>query len=197
MIPSTSRNIFLEPVEYTGALGTINLNVAGDLAAASYEFWSVIDGKWVPTSRYDADKGLIIWYVNDEPSENTVQSKNNTDTNVTLPDLDAQSISVPEPKVANTSISVPEPKVANTSTIPDWIKISAGWWADGLLDDDAFLQSIQYLVNQGIIDIKTTSTLDKADTDKIPTWVQNSAGWWADGVIDDETFVQSYMVKSF
>lgn len=165
-------------LEHTGALGTINLDGAGDLAAASYEFWSIINGEWVPTSRYDADKGLIVWYVNDEPTEKVVESKNNTDKNTTLPDLDTSSISATEPEVVE-------------AHIPEWIKISAGWWADGLLDDGAFLQSIQYLVNQGIIDIKTTSTVDKDDTDKIPTWVQINAGWWSDGVIDDDTFVQS------
>ena len=41
---------------------------------------------------------------------------------------------------------------ANSVTIiPDWIKNSAGWWADGQIDDSTYLLGIQYLVNVGII----------------------------------------------
>jgi len=35
--------------------------------------------------------------------------------------------------------------------IPDWIKNNAGWWATGQIDDSAFVQGIQYLVQNGII----------------------------------------------
>ena len=35
--------------------------------------------------------------------------------------------------------------------IPDWIKNNAGWWADGQIDDTAFLQGIQFLIKEGII----------------------------------------------
>ena len=37
--------------------------------------------------------------------------------------------------------------------IPDWIKNNAGWWSDGTINDDAFVSAIQYLVEQGIIDV--------------------------------------------
>jgi len=40
--------------------------------------------------------------------------------------------------------------VAQTS-IPDWIKNNAGWWATDQIDDSAFLKGIQYLVQNGII----------------------------------------------
>ena len=36
-------------------------------------------------------------------------------------------------------------------SIPAWIKNNAGWWADDLIDDSAFLQGIQYLIKVGII----------------------------------------------
>ena len=35
--------------------------------------------------------------------------------------------------------------------IPDWIKNNAGWWATDQIDDSAFVQGIQYLVQNGII----------------------------------------------
>ena len=35
--------------------------------------------------------------------------------------------------------------------IPSWIKNNAGWWADGAIDDEAFVQGIQYLITNGIM----------------------------------------------
>ena len=35
--------------------------------------------------------------------------------------------------------------------IPSWIKNNAGWWANGQIDDVAFVQGIQYLINSGIL----------------------------------------------
>jgi len=40
---------------------------------------------------------------------------------------------------------------AQDSGIPGWIKNNAGWWATDQIDDSAFLQGIQYLVQKGII----------------------------------------------
>ena len=35
--------------------------------------------------------------------------------------------------------------------IPSWIKNNAGWWADGIINDEDFATGIQYLVKTGII----------------------------------------------
>ena len=40
---------------------------------------------------------------------------------------------------------------AQEATIPDWIKNNAGWWADGLIDDNSFVSGIQWLISNGII----------------------------------------------
>jgi len=37
------------------------------------------------------------------------------------------------------------------TSIPDWIKNNAGWWAEGQIDDNAFVSGIQYLIKVGII----------------------------------------------
>jgi len=37
--------------------------------------------------------------------------------------------------------------------IPSWIKNNADWWAQGLISDDEFVKGIQYLVEQGIIQV--------------------------------------------
>ena len=35
--------------------------------------------------------------------------------------------------------------------VPEWIKSNAGWWANGDIDDNTFVQGIEYLVKNGII----------------------------------------------
>ena len=50
------------------------------------------------------------------------------------------------------------PVTSNTSEIPVWIKNNAGWWADGSIDDDSFVQGIQFLVQEGFMKIPVTDT---------------------------------------
>ena len=73
--------------------------------------------------------------------------------------------------------------------IPSWIKNNAGWWADGQIDDTAFIQGIQYLITEGIMDIPQTESGELSENE-IPSWIKNNAGWWADGQIDDTAFIQ-------
>jgi len=40
--------------------------------------------------------------------------------------------------------------------VPDWVKNNAGWWADGLIDDNSFVVGIQWLISDGIMDISAT-----------------------------------------
>jgi len=41
----------------------------------------------------------------------------------------------------------------DSQEIPSWIKNNADWWAQGLITDDDFVKGIQYLVENGIIQI--------------------------------------------
>lgn len=40
-------------------------------------------------------------------------------------------------------------------SIPDWVRSTAEWWADGLISDTEFISSIEYLMAQGIIQVET------------------------------------------
>ena len=92
--------------------------------------------------------------------------------------------------------NAPAPPASDTlatppaTAIPEWIKTNAGWWADGVLDDDSFLNGIIYLIDNGIIQIPETSqgASDTADS-SVPEWVKTNAGWWADGALDDGSFI--------
>lgn len=37
--------------------------------------------------------------------------------------------------------------------IPSWLKVNARWWADSSITDDEFGQSIQYLIQKGIVSV--------------------------------------------
>ncbi|MDE0831802.1 MAG: hypothetical protein OSA03_01555, partial [Nitrosopumilus sp.] len=80
--------------------------------------------------------------------------------------------------------------------VPVWIKNNAGWWADGSIDDDSFIQGIQFLVKEKIIEIKESSSSQKDD--QIPSWVKNNAGWWASGQISESDFLSgiNHLVKT-
>ncbi|MCV0373266.1 MAG: peptidase [Nitrosarchaeum sp.] len=80
-------------------------------------------------------------------------------------------------------------------SIPDWIRNNAAWWSTEQIDDNTFIQGIEYLIQNDIIIIpKTTSD---SNTKEIPSWVKTNAGWWAKGEIDDNTFVQGlqYLIQ--
>jgi len=42
---------------------------------------------------------------------------------------------------------------SNENTIPDWVRQNIGWWSNGLSSDTELVNSIQYLVEKGIIQV--------------------------------------------
>jgi len=86
-------------------------------------------------------------------------------------------------------VNISEINLDSTQTrIPDWVKNNAGWWSDGLISDNDFVQGIQYLIQQSIIIVpETGQTQDQSR--QIPDWVKNNAGWWSDGLIGENDFV--------
>jgi len=79
--------------------------------------------------------------------------------------------------------------IRGESTVPDWIKNTAGWWASEQIPDSAFLQGIQYLIKEGIMIVEIPTEIDSEAAEEIPGWVKNTAGWWAEDKIHDTTFV--------
>ncbi len=80
-------------------------------------------------------------------------------------------------------------KPEDSLNIPDWIKNNAKWWSEGLIGDSDFISGLQFLINQDIMKIPSTSQGTGSGTDDIPGWIKNNAGWWADGLISDKDFV--------
>jgi len=79
--------------------------------------------------------------------------------------------------------------IRGESTVPDWVKNTAGWWASEQIDDSAFLQGIQYLIKEEMIVVEIPTEIDSEATEEVPDWVKNTVGWWAEDKIHDTTFV--------
>jgi len=45
------------------------------------------------------------------------------------------------------------------SSIPTWVKEMTQWWISGTISDDEFLKSIEFLINEGFIEIKSDNSL--------------------------------------
>ena len=94
-------------------------------------------------------------------------------------------------------VSINQINIDSQNTIPPWIKNNAGWWAEGTINDETFVQGIQYLVQERIIIVSEESQIG-SNEQIVPSWIKNNAGWWAEGTINDETFVQGieFLVKN-
>ena len=77
----------------------------------------------------------------------------------------------------------------STTQVPSWIKNNAGWWSEGIVGDQEFVQSIQFLIKEKILSVTVTESAS-TETQDIPIWVKNNAGWWSEGLISERDFVK-------
>jgi len=88
--------------------------------------------------------------------------------------------------------------------IPQWIKSNAGWWANDTVTDETFVNALEFLIEQEIINMPKTVNVSEAPKDKtkhefetveetipIPDWIKNNAAWWSEDAISNETFIDS------
>ena len=82
--------------------------------------------------------------------------------------------------------------------IPDWIRNNAKWWVDGTIDDQAFVDGIQFLIKEEIIQIPETKQSAPGGSQEIPGWIKNNADWWSQELISDDDFLKGiqFMVEN-
>ena len=94
--------------------------------------------------------------------------------------------------LARTTIPIVIDRITNHNddiSIPDWIRNNALWWSEDQIDDNTFIQGIEYLIKNKIIIIPQTQQ-ETSQSKEIPSWIRYNAAWWAIGEIDNKTFVQ-------
>ena len=73
--------------------------------------------------------------------------------------------------------------------VPQWVKQTSGWWHEGIISDEEFIASIEYLVRNEIISVSADKSETKSSS--VPIWVKQTSGWWHEGIISDEEFIAS------
>ena len=79
--------------------------------------------------------------------------------------------------------------------VPDWVKNTAEWWAEDAISETEFVNAIEYLVKENIIQVNVSQTSETSQG--VPDWVKNTAGWWATDAISETEFVNAieYLIK--
>jgi len=57
-------------------------------------------------------------------------------------------------------VAFPLAASAQSDAIPAWIKNTAGWWADDQISETEFVNSMEYLIGSGIIQISSQQNVD-------------------------------------
>ena len=84
---------------------------------------------------------------------------------------------------------------AFAESVPSWVKNTAGWWATDVISETEFVNAIEFLVKESIIQVDASQTSETSQG--VPSWVKNTAGWWATDVISETEFVNAiaYLIK--
>ena len=100
-------------------------------------------------------------------------------------------------KVAQASFEFSTKFFTDDNVIPEWIKKVGDYWCNGKIDDAEFVNAVQYLIKNDIIELKNEKT-DALLSNEIPVWIKNNACWWAEDKIPDPDFIFGieYLVNS-
>ncbi len=103
-------------------------------------------------------------------------------------DLSGGSSNTSPPSSNTTSTT---PNGTQNVVIPQWVKKTAGWWSSGQVGDSDFIKGIQYLIQNGIMQIPHQANSNTpSGAQSIPSWVKKTAGWWSSGQVGDQDFVK-------
>ena len=84
---------------------------------------------------------------------------------------------------------------AFAENVPEWVKNTAGWWATDVISETEFVNAIEFLVKENIIQVDVSQAFETSQG--VPDWVKNTAGWWADEKISETEFVNAieFLIK--
>lgn len=91
--------------------------------------------------------------------------------------------------LALASAMIASGSAAHAEQVPSWIRDNAGYWADGVLDDRAFLDGIAYLVESGVVEVPEVDAKAAEGDGSVPPWIKSNAALWASGQIGDSDFL--------
>ena len=60
-------------------------------------------------------------------------------------------------------VAFPLAASAQSDAVPSWVKNTAGWWADDQISETEFVNSIEYLIDSGIIQVSSQQGVDVSE----------------------------------
>lgn len=94
-------------------------------------------------------------------------------------------------KYPYTATEKPDNKKTTKTIIPNWVKTVAKWWSENNVNDQEFIKTLEFLIQNKILQMEIISNAFDRNNE-IPLWVKQNAGWWAEGKISDSEFVESF-----
>jgi len=79
--------------------------------------------------------------------------------------------------------------LAYAEMVPDWVKNTAGWWANDAISEKEFVNAIEFLIKDGIVQVNASKSSENFQG--VPDWIKNTAGWWANDAISEKEFVNA------
>jgi hypothetical protein len=205
---------YADPVVKTTSGGTINVSFAtdpvapnpGDQTQLKISFINKKTNLIQPHIDYKVSVmegnnqvfGIPITHVGEEGAVSIPVQFQDAATYQVIVEVDGILFQPIRPETATFSVSVggvsssqgTNQTTTGTIKIPSWVRNTAKWWHDGQVGDSDFVKGIQYLIQQGIMQILTQSQSTATGQHQIPVWIKNDAGWWASGQISDDEFVK-------
>ena len=86
----------------------------------------------------------------------------------------------------------------SSKNIPNWIKNIVGWWVEGKIDDDTYIDGVKFLVEERIVKVPVTnSNILQNSNDVVPSWIKSDADEWNKGLVSDAIFTKgvNYLIK--
>jgi len=80
--------------------------------------------------------------------------------------------------------------------IPSWIRDVAGFWCNNDIDDNAFIEAIEYLIDNDVIVVQSSGER-YSGSEGIPNWIKSNACWWSQGSISNNDFASGlqYLIE--
>ena len=75
--------------------------------------------------------------------------------------------------------------------IPKWMKKTVSWWAITKIDDNTFLNSLEYLIEKNVIKIPKSTVFENSNELKMLSVIRNNLNEWSEEESTDEEFFKN------
>ena len=170
-------------IEYGQIGGTVNYEICAkkDLSNPAFEVLSDVDRQNVVTEIELKDGDCV-------EGKYTIMAKR--PGSIVVPLGIAKSQDTDEIDALKEELAELRAMLEDKPKVPGWVKNNVQWWANGQVDDATFINGIEFMVKEKVINIPDLPPqASETAEQKIPDWIRNNAIWWSEGAISEDDFV--------